>query len=466
MEIICGGKRSMADTIAALSTAPAKSGVAVIRISGDRSLDIAKRVFRPAYKGKWVPRMMTYGTLLNSEGIAIDSILGVWFRGPNSYTGEDIVELHCHGSLAVLNTALSTLYSYGARPAEPGEFTKRAFMNGRLDLSQAEAVGDLIEAVTEEGAVNATAQIQGALSRELGRIYDDLTDLLAHFQAVVDYPDEDIEDFGIDNAVSILENAAEQLNKLTEGYKRGKVLREGIDCVIIGRPNVGKSSLLNMLVGDERAIVTPIAGTTRDIIEAYAKIGGVTLKLRDTAGIRRTDDMIEDIGVDRAIKAAKDASLVLAVVDGSQPLSDEDRDIMEHAVGKRGILLINKSDKPQDESLDRDLREWSDKFIRILKISAKTGQGMDELEAVVNTLYSMGELRLDGTLITNARQEGTCKTAELLLRGAINNLRYGYPPDMVLYDVEQALMRIGEILGKNTPIDIVDKIFANFCVGK
>jgi len=456
----------MADTIAALSTAPAKSGVAVIRMSGDKSLEIAKRVFRPARNRDWVPRMMTYGNLFNRDGIAIDSILAVWFKGPESYTGEDIVELHCHGSLAVLNSALSALYFFGARPARPGEFTKRAFMNGRLDLSQAEAVGDLIDAVTEEAAVNAAAQIRGALSRKLGQIYDKLTDLLAHFQAVVDYPDEDIESFGIENAINILEDAAKELNKMTEGYKRGKVLREGIECAIIGRPNVGKSSLLNMLAGDERAIVTPIAGTTRDIIEAYAKVGGVTLKLRDTAGIRRTDDSIEEIGVERAIKAARDASLVLAVIDGSQPLSDEDRDIMKYAVEKKAILLINKSDKPRNESLDEELSEWRDKFAAVLNISAKTGEGIEDLETAVNELYSMGELRPDGTLITNARQEGICKTAELLLGEAVNGLRSGYPPDMVMYDVEQAMTGIGEVLGKNTPADIIDRIFANFCVGK
>lgn len=456
----------MADTIAALSTAPAKSGVAVIRVSGDEALDIAKRVFRPAYRGDWAPRMMTYGTLLNREGAAIDSILAVWFRGPNSYTGEDIVELHCHGSLAVLNSALSALYMYGARPAKPGEFTKRAFINGRIDLSQAEAVGDLIEAVTEEAAVNATAQIQGALSRELGGIYDKLTDLLAHFQAVVDYPDEDIERFGIDNAVRILEDAASRLSKLTEGYERGKVLREGIDCAIIGRPNVGKSSLLNMLVGDERAIVTPIAGTTRDIIEAYAKVGGVTLRLRDTAGIRRTEDVIEDIGVERAKKAARDAALVLVMIDGSQTLGDEDREIMEYAAEKKAILLINKSDKPRHELLDKELKEWADKFVRVLSISAKTGQGIGNMEAAVSELYSMGEIRPDGTLITNARQEGACKSAELRLKEAVNGLRDGYPPDMVMYDVEQAMTDIGDVLGKNTPADIIDRIFANFCVGK
>ena len=456
----------MADTIAALSTAPAKSGIAVIRISGDKALDLTNRVFIPKGKSRWIPRMMKNGTLLNRDGDPIDSILAVWFKGPNSYTGEDIVELHCHGSLAVINAALSALYYYGARAAEPGEFTKRAFLNDRLDLGQAEAVGDLIEAVTEEAAVNANAQLQGALSKKLEEIYDMLTDLLAHFQAVVDYPEEDIETFSVETAHSVMEDAAFRLTQLTKGYETGKVLKEGIDCVIIGRPNVGKSSLFNTMLGKQRAIVTPVAGTTRDVVEAYAKVGTVTLKLRDTAGIRETEDPIEDIGVEKARDAVKQAALAIVVIDGSQPLTDEDRTVLDFAKDKKALLIINKSDMEQDPTINEELQQWTGNFKGIVEISAKTGSGIDQLEHVINELYSMGDIKPDGTFITNARQEGACRTAELILRGAINSINGGFPPDMILYDVEQAMERIGEILGRNTPMDIIDRIFENFCVGK
>ena len=321
------------ETIAALSTAAFKSGIGVIRISGDCAREAAEKVFQPHMQSRWKPRKMINGTLRNHDGCVIDHVLAVWFEAPNSFTGEDVVELQCHGSLAVLNSALTALYSGGVRPASAGEFTKRAFLNGKLDLSQAEAVGDLIAAETEEAAVNAAAQLDGALSRELGDIYDRLVELLAHFQAVVDYPDEDIEDFGLDRAEAILSGAACRLEKLLDGYKRGRILKEGIDCAIIGRPNVGKSSLMNALVGYDRAIVTPVAGTTRDIVEAYANVGGVTLKLHDTAGIRSTEDTIESIGIERALSSARSASLILAVIDGSAPLVDEDRIVLENTAG-------------------------------------------------------------------------------------------------------------------------------------
>jgi len=460
----------MADTIAALSTAPMKSGVAVIRISGKKALEIAGLVFRPLEKGGLKPRKMTYGLLVNLEGHVLDNILAVWFKAPHSYTGEDIVEFHCHGSLAVINAALSALYSSGARPAAAGEFTKRAFVNGKMDLSQAEAVGDLIESETEEAAINAAAQVGGALSRELGAIYDRLLDVLAHFQAIVDYPDEDIEDFEISAAAQTLEESASRLERLADGYKRGKVLREGLDCAIIGKPNVGKSSLMNALVGYDRAIVAPIAGTTRDIVEAYAKIGGVTLRLHDTAGIRQTDDYVENIGVEKALETAKSSSLIFAVVDGSQPLAEDDIRVLETAAVKRSILLVNKIDIAGKASggllSDGPLREWSGKFAFALEVSAKTGRGFEKLEDAVLKLFAAGDLKPDGTLITNARQEGACRTAAEMLRNAVSALSGGYTPDMVLYDVEQGLERIGGILGKNTPEDVIDRIFANFCVGK
>jgi tRNA modification GTPase len=263
-----------------------------------------------------------------------------------------------------------------------------------------------------------------------------------------------------------MEDAAIRLTQLTKGYETGKVLKEGIDCVIIGRPNVGKSSLFNTMLGKQRAIVTPVAGTTRDVVEAYAKVGTVTLKLRDTAGIRETEDPIEDIGVEKARDAVKQAALAIVVIDGSQPLTDEDRTVLDFAKDKKALLIINKSDMEQDPTINEELQQWTGNFKGIVEISAKTGSGIDQLEHVINELYSMGDIKPDGTFITNARQEGACRTAELILRGAINSINGGFPPDMILYDVEQAMERIGEILGRNTPMDIIDRIFENFCVGK
>ncbi len=293
-----------------------------------------------------------------------------------------------------------------------------------------------------------------------------LTDLLAHFQAVVDYPEEDIENFSVDTAQSILEKASFHLEDLFRGYEKGKVLKEGIDCAIIGRPNVGKSSLFNALLGTHRAIVTPVAGTTRDVVEAYAKVGSVTLKLRDTAGIRETEDPIEDIGVEKAKDALMQASLILVVIDGSKPLTDEDRAVMEKVKGKKALLVVNKSDKALNPMVEEEIQQWLDNFEGRVGLSAKTGEGIRQLEEEINKLYAIGGIKPDGTLITNARQEGASRTAQLILQGAIESLKNGFPADMILYDVEQAMARIGEILGRNTPADIIDRIFENFCVGK
>lgn len=450
----------MSDTIAALSTAPAKSGLGVIRISGSGALEGALRLFKPTVKLK--PRVMTLGNLSNIDGEIIDSILGVWFPAPNSFTGEEVVELHCHGSIAVLNSALAALYSSGIRPADAGEFTKRAFLNGRMDLSQAEAIGDLIDSEIEEYAINAAAQVRGVLSSELNDVYEDLLLLLAHFQAVVDYPDEDIDEFLTESAIARMKNAAKRLERLIAGTERANILKEGVDCVIIGRPNVGKSSLMNALVGYDRAIVTPIAGTTRDVVDAHVRLGGVPVRLRDTAGIRNTIDPVENIGVDRALAAAGEASLVMLVIDGSKPLTEADTRVLTGAEVDKTILLINKSDLAQAYIPLEILA----KLQKTIPISAKTGIGLDLLEAEIRERYSFGNLRYDGTLITNARQEGACRLAIEAVGNGITALRSGYPPDMVLYELEQGIERIGDILGKNTPEELITTIFSKFCVGK
>jgi len=454
----------MFDTIAALSTAPAKSGVAVIRISGPAALRFAENVFFPARRGESLsssPRTMIFGALQRPDGQLLDKILAVYFRAPFSFNGEDIVEFHCHGSLAVINSALSALYALGARPALPGEFSKRAFLNGKLDLSQAEALGDLIAAETEEAAMNAAAQLDGALSREIGSVYSGLVDLLAGFQAVVDYPDEDITPFAAAAASEKLRAYAKRLKALSDGYERGRILKEGIPAAIIGKPNVGKSSLLNALCGSDRAIVTSLPGTTRDIVETYVKLGGVTLRLLDTAGLRDSGDEVERIGIDKAYSAAAGASLVFVVLDGSSALSEEDEYALRAAEGKQSILIINKSD------LGCDLPDGVlARFSHVCRVSAVTGDGIGSISEAVAEIFCTEGLRYDGSLLTNARQAGACRAASNAAILAADALDGGYSPDMVLYDVEQAAEQLAFLLGKSTPEDIVERIFANFCVGK
>lgn len=310
--------------------------------------------------------------------------------------------------------------------------------------------------------MNAAAQVDGVLSRKLNKIYETILLLLSHFQAVVDYPDEEIEDFGQARAIEILLGAAEELDALLLGAERGKLLKEGVKCAIVGRPNVGKSSLLNALAGYERSIVTEVAGTTRDVVDVFLRIGGVPIRLQDTAGIRETPDAIEQAGVERAKKTAEEAGLIFAVFDGSAALSEDDRALLDALDPCKTVLILNKSDLGL-EKIDEAVIQ---KFQPVIWVSAKQGSGLEELEAAVRERYSFGDLRHDGTLITNARQEGACRLAAEGLRSAVEALQCGFAPDMVLYDVEQGLDRIGDVLGRNTPEELIETIFAKFCVGK
>ena len=453
----------MSQIIAAVSTGNVVSAIGIIRMTGAGCAAVADRVFT-RMNGKSLAeapeRKLVLGDLHDAEGRVIDQCCAIFTPGPNSYTGEDTVEFHCHGSPAVLSAGLEALYLAGARPAKRGEFTKRAFLNGQLGLSQAEAVIDLIEADTADAAANAAGQVGGRLQKKLAPIYNDLRDICTHFHAVLDYPDEDIEDFGLQNYSTTLRSAAKELYALLQTYGQGKILRQGVAAAIVGKPNVGKSSLLNALAGYERVIVTEIAGTTRDTVEETVMLGSTRLRLIDTAGIRYTEDKIEAMGVERSKKEAENADLVIFVCDGSEPLTNEDRKVMDVCLDMPNtIALINKSDlgaKVQPSDLP---------FSTIIPICAKTGEGLTQLADVVDMMFA-GNTPCDGSILTNARQYDAIRRAYEAMEQAIRGLQLGLTPDAVLTDVETAMEAMGEVTGATVREDITARIFERFCVGK
>lgn len=408
------------------------------------------------------PRRLVYGTLLDRTGEPIDQVLATWSPGPNSYTGEDTAELQCHGSPAVLALGLEALFAYGARQALAGEFTRRAFVNGRMDLAQSEAVIDLIDAETAEGARNAYGQLTGALSRRVDAIYDGLTDVMAHFHAVLDYPDEDIDPFTQETLQNALEQAAGQLDELLATYDRGSMLCEGVPCAIAGRPNVGKSSLLNALLGYDRAIVTEIPGTTRDTLEERVRVGGVLLRLVDTAGLRQAEDPVEKLGVERSRSAIERSRLVLLVLDCGQGLTEEDRQIIAAVRGKDNLIcVVNKSDL----SCKLDLDALRAEFERVCVVSAITGDGLNELEGQIAACFPTGADEA-GSLLTNARQVEAATRARASVTSALDGLKNHVTPDALLTDAEEAMSALGELTGRSVREDITARIFSRFCVGK
>ena len=453
----------MSHVIAAVSTGNQVSAIGIIRLSGDGCAAVAGQVFQTKSGtplSQLPDRKMVLGTLKDRQDRAIDQCVAVFARGPHSYTGEDTVEFHCHGSPAVLAAGLEALYAAGALPAKRGEFTKRAFLNGKLDLTQAEAVIDLIEAETADAAANAAGQVDGALKEKLAPIYQDLTDLCSHFHAVLDYPDEDIADFGLQNYAATLRTNAKALYALLQTYHQGQILRQGVSAAIVGRPNVGKSSLLNALAGYDRVIVTDIPGTTRDTVEDSVMAGATRLRLIDTAGIRQTSDTVEALGVQRAREAVENADLVIFVCDGSQSLTQDDWEIINLCLdAPNAIALINKSDLGQTV-VPSDLP-----FMTVISVSIKQRLGLDQLTNVIDDMFA-GELPCDGSILTNARQFDACRRAYEAMLRSLQGLKLGLTPDAVLTDVEQAMEAMGEVTGATVREDITARIFERFCVGK
>lgn len=454
------------DTIAAIATPVGEGGVAIVRISGPDAERIGKEIFcrSGGRNGYFRSHTLHHGTIRNPKtGEMLDEILLALMRKPRSYTGEDVVEVHCHGGPFLVRQILELVLSRGARHAEPGEFTKRAFLNGRLDLAQAEAVLDLIRARTDAGMRLALGQVQGHLSKWVGELREELLDILVQVEAAIDFPEEEIELLQREQLGGKVEALRHKIEQIIVTYDWGRLFREGARVCIAGRPNVGKSSLLNALVGEERVIVTPVPGTTRDVVEESINLGGLPVVLWDTAGIRDTEDQVERLGVELALKHVEQAEAVLVVLDGSEPTTGEDRSILNVVRGKKGLVVINKVDLP----LKLDV-QWLGEAAPekpVLSISATDGIGLDGLK------QSLRNLLLDAqseppVVLTNIRHKAALEKAEAGLKEAVGGLSEGLAPELVAVDLQEAKEGLEEVIGSVTSDDILERIFSRFCIGK
>ncbi|MGL5207104.1 MAG: tRNA uridine-5-carboxymethylaminomethyl(34) synthesis GTPase MnmE [Acidaminococcaceae bacterium] len=456
------------DTISAVATALGEGAIGIIRLSGPRSCEIADRIFQAASGKrleKYPPNTLVYGHIKDAEGIVVDEALVVFMRSPRSYTAENVVEIQSHGGIQSLKKILSLTYEAGARPAEPGEFTKRAFLNGRIDLAQAEAVMDIIKARSEVSLKLALRQQQGQLSREIGFLRKRLLNIIVNLEAVIDYPEEDIEEVTFQNVKNTIDDVQSEISLLLNNAHTGKIMREGMKTVIIGRPNVGKSSLLNSLLKEERAIVSEIPGTTRDVIEEQLLIDGIPLVLTDTAGIRNTDDYVEKIGVEKTKKILEEAELAIVVLDGSESLRTEDIEILQAVKEKPYVIIVNKGDLPQAldlSSLERDFGADN-----IMQLSAMTSAGVDNFIAWLKKyVYGNGGQLEDGIYVQNTRHEYLLKKALSSLEEALAAAKAHVPYDCIIIDLRNAVEAIGFITGDTVSDEIINEIFARFCVGK
>ena len=456
------------DTISAVATALGEGSIGIIRISGEKALSIGDKIFRAASKknlSAYPVNTLVYGHVHDLDGSLVDEVLAVYMKAPRSYTAEDVVELQCHGGIQSLKKILQLTYQVGARPAEPGEFTKRAFLNGRIDLTQAEAVMDIIQSKSEQGLKLAARQQQGQLAKELRKLRKALVDVIVNLEAVIDYPEEDIEDVTYGKVSDTLALTCSEIEKLLSHAHTGKILREGLRTVIVGRPNVGKSSLLNALLHEERAIVSEYAGTTRDIIEEQLLIDGVPLVLADTAGIHSTEDYVEKIGVERSLKLMQDAELVVCVIDGSEGLNQEDEEILQAAEEKACVIIVNKSDLMQLA----DITALENRFgkERVLSLSAKTLAGVEEFSLwLKDYVYGKEGSLGDGIYVQNARHENLLREALHSLEDALLAAENILPYDCIVIDVRNAIDMLGEITGDTVQDEIINEIFSRFCIGK
>lgn len=458
----------MTDTIAAISTPYGRGGVAVIRISGDEALDVASSMFLPVSGKKLtdiLPRTAIYGRII-ADGQIIDDGIATLFRAPASYTGEDTVEISCHGGILLAEKVLAAAIMSGARAASAGEFTRRAFLSGKLTLTEAEAVIDLIDAKTDDQISLARSQVSGRLSARLSEIYETLRDLVSAAYVYADYPDEDLSEVTPEQMRDSLVGIKKKLRRLSGGYESARLVREGISAVIVGRPNTGKSSILNRLLGTDRAIVSSVAGTTRDTIEESITLGRLLIRLTDTAGVRESEDEIEQIGVRRSLEALSSADLVLAVFDGTSELKADDIELVSALKDKKcpKIALVNKSDLGEPLCIDEISKL---EFDKVVNVSALSGEGFDDLSSAVTELFSAGLVDYNNeAVIANARQYASITLAISSVDAAISALDSGFTPDVAGLDIEKAMEAVGQTDGRAVSADIVDAIFHRFCVGK
>lgn len=449
------------ETIAAISTAPGIGGIGIIRISGDNALKVLQKVFKAKNKGEIKPYTIRFGYIIDENKEKLDQVLVSYFKAPKSYTGEDVVEINCHGGNISTREILEIVLKNGAKLAEPGEFTKRAFLNGKLDLTQAEAVIELINSKSDKESRASYKQLEGILGEKIQEIKKGIVDLLVDIEANIDYPEYDIEEVRREKIQNILSENIEKLEKLEKSFESGKILREGVSTAIVGKPNVGKSSLLNRLVKEDRAIVTEIAGTTRDTIEEYITIRGIPLKLVDTAGIHETSDIVESIGVNKSKKALEEAELVLLMLDATKELTKEDQDLLEATKNKNRIILINKIDA--GKKINKDILKSS----RVIEISTKTLEGLEELEKTIEEMFNVSKINIENDIvITNVRHKNLIHNARKEIENAVVSIKNGLPIDMLSIDLQDALQNLGEITGESISEEVVKGIFAKFCVGK
>lgn len=455
------------DTIAAISSAAGNSGIGIIRVSGDEAIEVVDKIFRPANKNKKLANVEShtvhYGHIMDGDK-TLDQVLVIVMKNPHSYTGEDTVEIDCHGGMLILKKVLDLVLKNGARTAEPGEFTKRAFLNGRIDLSQAEAVMDLINSKNDFALNSSIEQLKGGVSDAIKDIRKDIIYHIAFIESALDDP-EHISLDGYDEEITeMLNENINKISKLVNSFDNGRIMKEGIKTVILGKPNAGKSSLLNLMLGEDRAIVTDIEGTTRDTLEENINFNGLSLKIIDTAGIRDTEDLVERIGVNKAKEIAKEGDLIIYVVDGSRDLDDNDREIIKLINDKQAIILVNKSDMDTVINID-ELKKDSNRDV--ILFSAKNGEGMDQLEEEIRNMFYSGKVTYnDQVYITNARHKEALENALESLKQVKNSVDAGMPEDFYSIDLMDAYTDLGLIIGESVEDDLVNEIFSKFCMGK
>lgn len=457
----------MEETIAAIATPFGEGGIGIIRMSGEESLKIVKDIFVPASGKPLTNRMLTYGHVYDDEKNVIDEVMAVFMKAPKTYTREDVVEINCHGGVVPVQKILSLILSKGARLAEPGEFTKRAFLNGRLDLTQAEAVIDLISAKAEKTFDVAMKQLEGAVSGKIRECREILTDVLVNLTVNIDYPDEDIEEITYKELAHDLETVLSEIKLLLAGFDTGRILKEGLRVAIIGKPNVGKSSLMNALLKESRAIVTDIPGTTRDTIEENLSIRGIPVVLTDTAGIRETEDYVEAMGIERSKESFNRADLIIMVMDGSGEIENTDLEIIEKLDPVKSVILLNKNDLATGIAVDDVKRITPNGETEVISVSMKKTDDILRIEEILLERICLGKVtQQNSAVITNVRQKNLLDTAALSLSDAIEATYALEPLEVLEIDVKEAYLALGEILGEETAENILEEVFSRFCLGK